>query len=57
MLNRISGAVIVILLLSGGFMLFGQENREAVSKETFHVLTDGAGRQVSVPVQPKKWLH
>lgn len=54
MINRISGAVIVILLLIGGFMLFGQESREVVSQETFRVLTDGAGRQVSVPVHPKK---
>lgn len=54
MINRISGAVIVILLLVGGFMLYSQDSRETMNKETVRIVTDGAGRQVSIPVHPKK---
>jgi len=52
MINKISGGIIVLLLLVGSFLLFSQEN-QPVSKTAFRLLTDGAGRQVSIPEHPK----
>lgn len=54
MINRISGVVIIILLLVGAFMLYSQDSRETMKKETVRLVTDGAGRQVSIPAHPKK---
>lgn len=54
MINKIVGGIIVLLLIVGSYVLFQQENRETLRDSPVRVVTDGAGRQVTLPGHPKR---
>lgn len=52
MINKITSGVIVLFLLVGSFWLLGQDKQ--AKKSDFRLVTDSAGRQVSIPVRPQR---
>ncbi|WP_371377776.1 ABC transporter substrate-binding protein [Sporomusa aerivorans] len=54
MVHKLIGGIIVLFLLAGSFLVFGQESRDALKSGSFKTVTDGAGRRVAVPEQPQR---
>ena len=52
--RKIIGIIIVLVLLAGSFLVFGQKSRNAERIYSLRTVTDGAGRQVSVPEHPQR---
>jgi iron complex transport system substrate-binding protein len=54
MVHKLTGGIIVLLLLAGSFLVFGQERQDTVQVNSFRAVTDGAGRRVSIPEHPQR---
>jgi iron complex transport system substrate-binding protein len=54
MVYKFTGGIIVLFLLVGSFLVFGQERRDTGKMSSLRTVTDGAGRRVSVPEHPQR---
>lgn len=54
MSKKIAAGMITLLLGIGFLVIFNQQNRETASPGKTRSVTDGAGRQVIIPVRPKR---